>query len=245
MKKILLINSSNRKRNTYKLLSSIEVLLKENDFETELINLGDYNIHFCKGCEVCVLKSGCFIKDDVNLILDKIIKADGLIIGTPVYLNNMTGMLKSLIDRTCSWFHRTPVAQMPTLLLANTQGSGIDSTLNSIKESMVQWGVALCGTISRTGQNFDKPIEAKELSKFIDLVNSSGKGYKPSFKEISTYNTQRTLATNIFDLDKDYWVEKNWLDECYFPGSNVNFIKKTYGNMMYKMLCKVIKPIRN
>ena len=244
MKKILLINSSNRKRNTFKLLSSIEALLKENNFQTELINLGDYNIDFCKGCEVCVLKSGCFIKDDTNLILQKIIEADGLVIGTPVYLNNMTGMLKSLIDRTCSWFHRSPVAQKPTLLLANTQGSGINSTINSIKESMIQWGVALCGTISRNGRNFSNPIEYKEISSFVDLVNNSGKGYKPSFKEISTYTTQRTLATNVFELDKEYWENQNWINEPYFPGSNINFIKKIYANSMYTMLCKVIKPIQ-
>ncbi len=243
MKKILLINSSNRKRNTYKLLSSVEILLKKHNFETELMNLGDYKIDFCKGCEVCVMRDNCFVKDDAHIIMDKIIKADGLVIGTPVYLNNMTGMLKSFIDRTCSWFHRSPVAQKPTLLLANTQGSGINTTLSSIQEAMIQWGVALCGTVSRNGRSFNEPIKESEIDNFISLINQSGQGYKPSFKEITTYNTQRTLATNIFELDKEYWEKNGWIDKPYFPGAKVNIVKKAYGNIMHNMLRRVIKPL--
>lgn len=72
--------------------------------------------------------------------MKKVIECDGLIIGTPVYLNNMSGVLKNFFDRTCSWFHRTPVSQKPTLLLANTQGSGIKKTLNSVKEVMIHNG---------------------------------------------------------------------------------------------------------
>ncbi|WP_461206213.1 flavodoxin family protein [Clostridium sp. DL1XJH146] len=243
MKKILLINASNRKRNTYSLLSSIGEILKNNGFETELITLSDYKIDYCKGCEVCILKDKCVIKDDASIIMKKIIDCDGLVIGTPVYLNNMTGILKSFIDRTCSWFHRSEVAQKPTLLLANTQGSGIDSTLNSIKEVMVQWGVALAGTLSRNGRTFNKPIDENEISKFIKLINNGGRGYSPSFKQINTYNVQRTLATNIFPVDKEYWQNKGWIENSYFPGAKVNPIKKVYGNGIHKMLSKVIKKI--
>lgn len=243
MKNILLVNASNRKKNTYKLLSSIEAILKDNGFKTELITLSDYKIDFCKGCECCVLKGGCFIKDDCNKIIEKFKSCDGLIIGTPVYLNNMTGILKAFIDRTCSWFHRTEVSQKPTLLLANTQGSGLKSTLNSIEESLIQWGVCLCGTISRNGRSFKDPIKEKELSKFIKLVKSNGEGYVPSFKEVYTYNIQRTLAKNVFPIDKTYWEKKDWINNPYFSGAKVSIIKKVYGNGIYKLLCNFIKPI--
>ena len=116
MKKILLINSSNRKKNTYKLLCLIEDILKNKGYETELISLSSLKIDFCKGCEACILKGGCFIKDEANIIMQKIIESDGLVIGTPVYLNNMSGILKTFIDRTCSWFHRSEVAKKPTLM---------------------------------------------------------------------------------------------------------------------------------
>ncbi len=242
MKKILLINSSKRKRNTYKLLLSIQEILMQNNFESEILNLGDYNIDYCAGCESCVIKGKCSIKDDANLIMQKIIDCDGLVLATPVYLNNMSGRLKSLVDRTCSWFHRSPIYQKPTLILANTQGSGLDNTINSIKEFLIQWGVAICEDIKRKARDFDKPIKQSEMQEFIDLLNEN-KFYKPSFKEISTFTTQKTLATNIFEFDKKYWQDNNLFQNAYYPGAKVNFIKRTYGNLMYKMLCKVIKPI--
>ncbi|MEG0856383.1 MAG: hypothetical protein RSG52_07885 [Terrisporobacter sp.] len=97
--------------------------------------------------------------------------------------------------------------------------------------------------MSRNGRNFNNPIEEKEMSSFIKSVNTSGKGYSPSFKEIYTYNIQRTLATNVFPLDKEYWDEKDWINRSYFPGAKVNFVKKIYGNSLYKILCDFIKHI--
>ena len=242
-KKIILINSSNRKKNTYKLLTSIEDILKDKGYKTELINLHDFKIDFCKVCEACILKGKCFIRDDADKIMKKIIESDGLIIGTPVYLNNMSGILKTFIDRTCSWFHRSEVSKKPVLILANTQGSGIENTLNSIKEVMMQWGVFLGGTISRSGRNINKPIEEKELAQFIKLIESEGRSYSPSFKEIYTYNIQRALATNIFPVDKEYWVNKELIDKEYFPNTKLNIVQKVYGEGIYKLLTKVIKPI--
>ena len=245
MKKILLINASNRKKTTFNLLSSIEDILKNHNFQTEIISLKDYKIDYCKGCECCITKDKCFIDDDCSLIMNKIKSCDGLIIGTPVYMNNMAGILKSFLDRTCKWFHRSEVAGKPTLLLVDTQGSGIKNTLKSIEEAMVQWGVSLCSTVSRTGRTSNNPIEEKEISKFINLINSNGIGYSPSFKEINTYNVQRVLATNVFPLDKDYWDKNTWLKSPYYPDAKVNFIKKAYGNFLYKSLSKVIKPHDN
>lgn len=243
MHKILLINASNRKKNTYKLLSSIEGILKNKGYKTEIISLSNYKIDFCKGCEACILKGNCFVKDEVDIIMKKIIESDGIVIGTPVYLNNMSGILKTFIDRTCSWFHRSEVAQKPTLLVANTQGSGLKNTINSIKEAMIQWGVSFGGAITRSGRSFNKPIEEKEVADFIKLIEANGKFYSPSFKEIYTYNIQRALANNIFPVDKDYWVNKGWINKAYFPGAKLNQIKKIYGNSLYKILTKVIKPI--
>lgn len=244
MKKILLINGSSRKKNTLHLLKSVENILVNEGFKCEIINLYEEDIKFCSGCKHCILNNGCIIKDDCNNIMKKIIDCDGLVIGTPVYLNNMSGILKTFFDRTCSWFHRSPVSMKPTLLLANTQGSGIKCTLNSIKEIMIQWGVYCTDSISRNGRNFNKEIRRVELINFIKLLKSDKKTYIPSFKEIYTYNVQRALATNIFSLDKKYWEENNWINNVYFNTAKVSVIKKLYGSTIYKILCSVIKPIK-
>lgn len=242
MKNILLINCSKRKKNTYNLLTQSEKILKDSGFNTEIINLYDYDIKFCLGCEHCILKGGCVLKDDANALMEKLKNCDGLILGTPVYLNNMSGILKTFIDRTCVWFHRSDMAQKPVLLIANTQGSGIKNTINSIEESLRQWGVAFCGNITRTGSKINSlPVSYNEISAFIKLINNDSMGYIPSFKDISYFNVQKALSSNVFPLDKEFWTDHNWISNSYFPKAKANIIKKAYGNMLYSILNKKLK----
>lgn len=243
MNNVILINSSKRKKNTYMILKEISEILNENDISTEIINLHDYNIKFCNGCEVCVKNGGCPINDDTESIMKKISDSDGIVIGTPVYLNNMSGILKTFIDRTCSWFHRSEVYQKPVLIAVNTRGSGIKNTKKSIDEVLIQWGVNRCGVVSRTGITMKNSIEKNEVAPFIDAIKKEGKGYKPSMKEIFTYNMQRSMANNLFQIDRDYWETKGWMDKPYFPESNSGIIKSTFGELLYRFMCKVIKPI--
>ncbi|MDO4535267.1 MAG: flavodoxin family protein [Clostridium perfringens] len=245
MKNILLINCSKRKKNTYNLLIQSEKILKNYNFNTEIINLYDYDIKFCLGCEHCILKGGCVLNDDVNTLMEKLKNCHGLIIGTPVYLNNMSGILKTFIDRTCVWFHRSDMAQKPVLLIGNTQGSGVKNTLNSIEESLRQWGVSFCGNISRTGAKIKTvPISYKEISKFINLINNNI-DYKPTLKDISYFNVQRALSSSIFPLDKEFWTEHNWINNSYFPKTKINILKQAYGNMVYSILSKNLNKNKN
>lgn len=68
---------------------------------TEIVNLTRLNIRDCTAC--CACKTGkvefCAIKDDMQKIYPKILAADCLILGTPVYMGQMTGQMKNFFDR--------------------------------------------------------------------------------------------------------------------------------------------------
>lgn len=244
MKNILLINCSKRKKNTYNLLLQAEKLLKKHNFNTEVINLHDYKINFCIGCECCILKGNCVLNDDVNILMEKLKNCDGFIIGSPVYLNNMSGILKTFIDRTCVWFHRSEIVGKPSLLIVNTQGSGAKNTSKSIEESLRQWGVFSCGHILRVGNKIhSNPLNPLELSSFMNVVCNKNK-YTPSFKDISYFNVQKALAMNIFPLDKEFWINNNWNELSFYPNSKVNLPKKLYGNFLYSIISKNLTKIK-
>ena len=67
--------------------------------ETELLNLVDYELKPCEGCKTCFNTKKCVIEDDVEKIYQKIVEADGVIIGSPVYFYNVTAQTKLFIDR--------------------------------------------------------------------------------------------------------------------------------------------------
>jgi len=65
------------------------------------LTLGDLNINHCTGCYSCWTKTPgiCIINDDMKSSLEIIRTADFLIFGSPLYFNNISGTLKSFVDR--------------------------------------------------------------------------------------------------------------------------------------------------
>lgn len=100
--KILGINGSpNKNGNTKLLIESVFAPLREAGFETELFQLGGKQVHGCTACLKCreILDQRCHIKNDViNECIQKMIEADAIILGSPVYFADITTEMKALID---------------------------------------------------------------------------------------------------------------------------------------------------
>lgn len=103
MTKVLAINGSPRKDgNTSILLRHILKECESEEIETETIQLGGKKIHGCTSCMKCFENRNrqCVIDDDlVNTCIRKMIEADGIILGSPVYFLDLTSEMKALIDR--------------------------------------------------------------------------------------------------------------------------------------------------
>ena len=104
--KIIAINGSPRKNGkTAELLKKFLALFKRKGATTTLLNLCDYQINHCLGCyskspNACVFP--CVQKDDMQKIYPLLLDADVIILGSPIYWFNMSGLLKNFIDRlTC------------------------------------------------------------------------------------------------------------------------------------------------
>jgi multimeric flavodoxin WrbA len=104
--KALAINGSHRKgKNTAKMLRVVLDELGEGGVQTELLELADMHIEYCNACNHCLRKTECTIEDDdVRTIAAKMLEAQAIIIGSPVYFGNVTGRLKVFMDRT-RWMH--------------------------------------------------------------------------------------------------------------------------------------------
>jgi multimeric flavodoxin WrbA len=102
VKKVVAINGSHRKgKNTAIMLQTVLNEISIKGIETELIELADYNIKVCKSCNRCLSQTKCSITDDdMEVLTKKIVHADGIILGSPVYWNNVTGLMKNFMDRT-------------------------------------------------------------------------------------------------------------------------------------------------
>lgn len=101
--KVIAINGSARKDgNTAIIIEKIFDELKKENIETELIQLSGNNIQGCIGCGGCFKNKDnkCVFKNDiVNECIEKMIEADGIILGSPVYFADVTANMKALLER--------------------------------------------------------------------------------------------------------------------------------------------------
>lgn len=101
--KVLAINGSARKDgNTAILINTVFGQLEKEGVETEMVQLAGHKIRGCTACGECYKNKDkrCVIKGDiVNDCIEKMLAADGIILGSPTYFSNVTSELKALIDR--------------------------------------------------------------------------------------------------------------------------------------------------
>jgi multimeric flavodoxin WrbA len=103
MKVVAFNGSPRRDGNTTILIKRVFSELENEGIETELVQLSDKGIHGCIACEKCGKNKDqrCAVNDDAaNEYIEKMLGADGIILGSPAYFQDVTSEMKALIDRT-------------------------------------------------------------------------------------------------------------------------------------------------
>ena len=98
--KVLVISTSLRANSNSDALAHAFVCgAKEAGHEAELVSLRGKNLQFCRGCLSCVKTNKCVIADDAPAIVEKMHDADVICFATPIYYYEMSGQMKTLLDR--------------------------------------------------------------------------------------------------------------------------------------------------
>lgn len=100
MSKVLIISTSLRTNSNSEFLArECERGAKEAGNDVEVISLKGRDIKYCIGCLTCQTTGKCVIKDDVPELAEKVKNADVLVFATPIYYYEMSGQMKTFLDR--------------------------------------------------------------------------------------------------------------------------------------------------
>lgn len=133
-KNVLILSGSPRKGgNSDILCDEFGKGAEESANSVEKIYLKDHKIGFCQACYACKKTSKCVQKDDMEAILDKIVKADVIVLATPVYFYTMDAQMKVLIDRTLPRY--TEIADKDFYLIATAADGkkSMERTIESLR----------------------------------------------------------------------------------------------------------------
>ncbi|MEK7166569.1 MAG: flavodoxin family protein [Patescibacteria group bacterium] len=111
--KILSICGSPRKGNCETVLQYLGQLFVSKGIENEIVLLRNCTIERCHGCvEFCNHQHKCRIRDDMDSILEKMLRADAFVFISPNYFQLPTGLFKDFIDRSSVIFHMASEAEL-------------------------------------------------------------------------------------------------------------------------------------
>lgn len=217
--KILLISSSPRRDLSLTFLLAEEFLkgCDGQDLKSEVIHLSDVRIEFCRSCEVCHKNiNSCSIKDDTPAILKKMLEADGIILASPNYIDQVTASMKALFDRSSHFIHCKRLLGKYIAAVV-TSGSGQDeAVLEYMRHYALICGAQFSGGVStRVPISKEKMEEAfalgqklaydiREKRKYPEQLETIHK-FKEHFKKIMN------MRTCEWEEEYEYWKEKGWL----------------------------------
>lgn len=101
MKVVAFNGSPRRNGNSSILIEEMFKIFQAEGIETDVIQIGNKPVHGCTACGKCreIQDRKCHIKNDLlNLCIEKMIEADGIILGTPVYFADVSTEIKALMD---------------------------------------------------------------------------------------------------------------------------------------------------
>jgi multimeric flavodoxin WrbA len=99
LKAIGIVGSPRKAGNTEILTAHCLKAIAEEGIETELVRLAGLDIRGCNGCGYCFKNEGCSIEDDFAPIFEKMVGADIIIVGAPVYFSSAASLVKGFLER--------------------------------------------------------------------------------------------------------------------------------------------------
>lgn len=177
-KKVLVISSSLRKSaNSEQLALSFADGAKAAGHEVEVVSLRDKEIKFCIGCFACQKTQRCFMHDDADAIREKMLNADVLVFATPIYYYEMSGALKTMLDRANPLFpseyrfrevYALATAAEDEDHVPQRAFSGIEGWVDCFEKAKLV-GTLFCGGVTDIGEIKDDPKlrEAYDMGKNI------------------------------------------------------------------------------
>ncbi len=230
--KLLLINSSARTDgNTQRVIELLARDLlafareKSLDLSTERVMLARLSIKSCLGCRLCFdrAEQSCPHRDDLLALYEQLRAADGYVFASPVYVEDVNGIMKTMIDRLAFLCHRPSLYGKSTFVLTT---SGIGSSrhaISSMSRAFGTWGIKIVGSAQfrmgaltareEVASRYGKTI-ARAAKKFLKQLTQ--KPFRPSAYSLIAFAVQQKMwrrpGVDHDSVDYRYWLDSGWLD---------------------------------
>jgi multimeric flavodoxin WrbA len=256
MKRITAFVGSTQKGNTYHaVLQFMNNLQELGDVEYEIVRLSDYELRFCKGCRICFDKGEelCPLKDDRDVLMEKIDASDGVIFATPNYTFQMAGVMKTFLDRFGVVVHRPRYfgKAFTSIVTQGFMGGGdITKNLDLVGRLLgfnTVKGSCITGLIPYSEKNKQKMATtlAAQSKRFYATLTRKTYPVPSWFMLIGFRMGRTTIHQELDDRSQDYryYAEQGWFESDYFYPIRLGLLKSSAGKLMDGMVPMIRRMI--
>ncbi len=222
MKILGILGSPHPKGNTAILLDAVLEGAAAAGAEVERLFLGDLEMKFCGGCTQCYRLGDCRYEDDIEKVKEKMLAADGIVLGSPVYIWGVTAQMKTLMDR-CAYFIHCFLLEGTYGASVATAGGGYEMETAEFQNRFLQ----SCGarTVGSVGALAAGLRALRDQEAAVDRAQNLGADLVAAITERRPYPEQEPAHEHLFAIMKNlvsatadnypaqyaHWKRMGWL----------------------------------
>ena len=174
--KVLLVNGSPRPNGcTFTALSEVATSLEKNDISTEIFQIGRDPVSGCLACHGCRQTKRCVIDSDcANALAEKMIQADGIVVGSPVYYAGPNGALCALLDRAFFSTDKEQYANKVASAVVSCRRSGGSASLDRLMKYFTIANMLVVGSSYWNIVHGNTPEEVKQDFEGMQVMRRLG-----------------------------------------------------------------------
>jgi len=208
------------KSRTRKLVRFVLSGAEEEGADTELLDLHDRKIEACTACDACALTGKCVFDDDFLSIVQMMRLSDGIVLGSPVYIDNVSGQMKIFVDRLADSIHYQVLTGKYGCAVATTGSSGGEEVVSYLNHVINYLGAQALPGMWVALEDDEQAIygseeRARQLGRNLVRAISAGTRFpeqlriieenRAFFASIVTAHSQRRRP------EYDEWVKRGWI----------------------------------
>ena len=220
--KVIGLNASPRGKdsNTLRLVNAVLAGAKDEGAETELVDIYSLHIEYCTSCGTCYAKGECTLLDDFPDLFDRMMNADGIVLGAPNYVDSVPAPMKAVFDRMADAIHCQMLTGKFGCSVCTAGGSGEHEVVGYMNKVLMTLGANVVGGIGvaigrdpsalgkaekdahEVGKRLTRSIKGEISYPEQDAAHLQRREY---FCQLVKYNKEK------FAHEYDWYVRMGWM----------------------------------
>ncbi len=201
-----------------------ELAALEPGLQYEIVTAGQVGIRQCGGCWSCMAKGECPLDkgDDMRAMKQKMLEADLVVWGSPLYVEHVSGQMKTFLDRLATWYHTIRLAGKIGCTVCTTGGGSILGIQEYLQMLLKTLGVKVVAGLDGIGYTAGMLIDpdgarsrARECAARLHPYLTGGRAIEADDDMERVFQAMKSKVTygkDYLRAEYDYWKDRGMLE---------------------------------